>query len=94
MTTGAAAGLIAAGLLGGQWRPQELPSQVEWLWWTGMFFWLMGILMLAARSAHAARGARGRPWSAVAPTFTASPARCSPNRGRAEPTGTDRPGST
>jgi MFS family permease len=46
VTTGAAAGLIVAGLLGGQWRPHELPSQVEWLWWTGMFFWLAGILML------------------------------------------------
>jgi hypothetical protein len=46
VTTGAAAGLIVAGLLGGQWRPHELPSQVEWIWWTGMFFWLAGILML------------------------------------------------
>jgi Family of unknown function (DUF5706) len=46
VTTGAAAGLVFAGLLGGQWRPHELPSQVEWIWWTGMFFWLLGILML------------------------------------------------
>jgi hypothetical protein len=46
VTTGAAAGLIFAGLLGGQWRPHELPSQVEWIWWTGIFFWLVGILML------------------------------------------------
>ncbi|MDP9850142.1 Pycsar system effector family protein [Streptosporangium lutulentum] len=60
VTTGAAAGLIAAGLLGGQWRPQELPSQVEWLWWTGMFFWLMGILMLAGAICPRSAGRAGQ----------------------------------
>ncbi|WP_433363659.1 hypothetical protein [Streptosporangium sp. CA-115845] len=46
VTTGAAAGTVVAGLLNGYWRPGELSSRIEWLWWTGMFFWLMGILML------------------------------------------------
>ncbi|MBB2910925.1 hypothetical protein FHS43_002190 [Streptosporangium becharense] len=46
--TGAAAGGVVAGLLDGRLRPGELPGQVEWLWWAGMFFWLLGLLMLAA----------------------------------------------
>ncbi|GAA4209873.1 hypothetical protein GCM10022252_76930 [Streptosporangium oxazolinicum] len=46
-TTGAAAGVVVVGLLNGHWRPGELSSKVEWLWWTSMFFWLMGILVLA-----------------------------------------------
>ncbi len=38
---------VLGGLLGNGWRPEELPSQVEWLWWTGVFFCAMGTLMLA-----------------------------------------------
>lgn len=45
-----AAVLLAVAVLGGLvasgWRPQELPSQVEWLWWTGVFFCAMGGLAL------------------------------------------------
>ncbi|MER5644671.1 hypothetical protein [Streptosporangium sp. NPDC002524] len=47
-TTGSAAVAVAVGLLNGHWRPGELSSKVEWLWWTSMFFWLMGLLVLAA----------------------------------------------
>ncbi|MEV7011291.1 hypothetical protein [Streptosporangium sp. NPDC051022] len=36
---------VAGGLLAGNWKPGRLPSQVEWLWWTGAFFCVMGILM-------------------------------------------------
>ncbi|WP_433242319.1 Pycsar system effector family protein [Streptosporangium sp. CA-135522] len=45
-----AAVLLAAAVLGvvlgNRWRPGDLPSQVEWLWWAGVFFCVMGILML------------------------------------------------
>ncbi|MEU4829373.1 hypothetical protein [Streptosporangium sp. NPDC023615] len=43
---GAAAGVVVAGLPSGYWRPGELPSQIEWLWWMGMFLWLTGLLVL------------------------------------------------
>ncbi|MGC5015282.1 hypothetical protein ACLQ2R_31360 [Streptosporangium sp. DT93] len=45
-TTGAAIGAVVAGLATGYWRPGELPSQIEWLWWMGMFLWLTGLLVL------------------------------------------------
>lgn len=38
---------VFGGLLAGRFRPQGLPGQVEWLWWTGVFFCVMAILMLA-----------------------------------------------
>ncbi|WP_326643125.1 hypothetical protein OG884_06435 [Streptosporangium sp. NBC_01755] len=60
VTTGAAAGAVVAGLLNGYWRPGELSSKIEWLWWAGMFFWLMGILMLVGALYHRIAGLAGR----------------------------------
>lgn len=52
LLTAAVAGL----LLGNGWRPDRLPSEVEWLWWTGVFFCVTGILMLVgALYPHSAR---------------------------------------
>lgn len=48
IAAGVVAGVVAVGLLNGYWRPGELSSKIEWLWWTGLFFWLLGILMLVA----------------------------------------------
>ncbi len=59
-TTGAAAGAVAAGLLNGHWRPGELSSKIEWLWWTSMFFWLMGLLVLGAALYRRTAGLAGR----------------------------------
>lgn len=59
-TTGAAAGAVVVGLLNGHWRPGELSSRVEWLWWTSMFFWLMGLLVLAAALHRRTAGLAGR----------------------------------
>ncbi|MFB9680323.1 hypothetical protein [Streptosporangium vulgare] len=59
-TTGAAAGAVVAGLLNGHWRPGELSSRIEWLWWTSMFFWLMGLLVLAAALYRRTAGLAGR----------------------------------
>ncbi|GAA2900064.1 hypothetical protein GCM10010517_65630 [Streptosporangium fragile] len=47
-TTGTAAGAVVAGLLDGRLRPGELPGRVEWLWWAGMLFWVLGLLLLVA----------------------------------------------
>lgn len=59
-TTGAAAAAVVVGLLNGHWRPGELSSKVEWLWWTSMFFWLMGILVLAGALWRRTAGLAGR----------------------------------
>ncbi len=58
--TGAAAGAVAVGLLNGHWRPGELSSKIEWLWWTSMFFWLMGMLVLAGALYRRTAGLAGR----------------------------------
>ncbi|MFI6512080.1 hypothetical protein ACIBCT_31140 [Streptosporangium sp. NPDC050855] len=44
--TGAAAGAVVTGVTTGHWRPGELPGQTGWLWWTGAFLWVMGLLVL------------------------------------------------
>ncbi|MFF5210693.1 Pycsar system effector family protein [Streptosporangium sp. NPDC000396] len=41
------AAAVFGGLLAGRLRPQELPGQVEWLWWAGVFFCVMAIVVLA-----------------------------------------------
>lgn len=60
VTTGAAAGAVVIGLLNGYWRPGELSSKIEWLWWAGMFFWSMGILMLVGALYRRTAGLAGR----------------------------------
>ncbi|MEV8632600.1 hypothetical protein AB0395_13175 [Streptosporangium sp. NPDC051023] len=59
-----AIGLLVAAVLcavaAGMWKPQELPSQVEWLWWTGGFFCVMGILMFGAALHPLSAGFAGR----------------------------------
>ncbi|MGV9773760.1 Pycsar system effector family protein [Streptosporangium sp. NPDC003464] len=42
-----AAAAVLGVLLGNRYGPDGLPSQVEWLWWAGVFFCVMGVLMLA-----------------------------------------------
>ncbi|MEU3167666.1 hypothetical protein [Streptosporangium sp. NPDC006930] len=59
-TTGVAAGAVAVGLLNGHWRPGELSGKVEWLWWTSVFFWLMGILTLTGALCGRTSGLAGR----------------------------------
>ncbi|MEU8384114.1 hypothetical protein [Streptosporangium sp. NPDC048865] len=59
-TTGAAAVAAVAGLLNGHWSPGQLSSRAEWLWWTSMFFWLMGLLVLAAALHRRTAGLAGR----------------------------------
>jgi hypothetical protein len=58
--TGAAAGAVVVGLLNGHWRPGELSSKVEWLWWTSLFFWLLGILVLVGALYRRTAGLAGR----------------------------------
>jgi len=59
-TTGAAAGAVVVGLLNGHWRPGDLSSKVEWLWWTSVFFWLVGILVLIGALCGRTSGLAGR----------------------------------
>ncbi|MFF3440069.1 hypothetical protein [Streptosporangium sp. NPDC002721] len=59
-TTGAAAVATVVGLLNGHWSPGQLSSRAEWLWWTSGFFWLMGLLVLAAALHRRTAGLAGR----------------------------------
>ncbi|GHH66451.1 hypothetical protein GCM10017673_11950 [Streptosporangium violaceochromogenes] len=59
-----AAGLLGAAVFGGLaacvWSPGGLPGQTEWLWWTGGFLCVMGILTLAAAIHPLSAGLAGR----------------------------------
>ncbi|GAA3085462.1 hypothetical protein GCM10010485_24420 [Streptosporangium carneum] len=42
------------------WKPQVLPSQAEWLWWTGGFFCVMGVLASVGALHPLSAGLAGR----------------------------------
>ncbi|GAA4227740.1 hypothetical protein FHR32_000738 [Streptosporangium album] len=71
------AAAVAGVFLGNGWRPDRLPGEVEWLWWTGVFFCVTGILMLVGalypRSARLAGRTVERRRSYAARTHAESP---------------------
>ncbi|MFD0891010.1 hypothetical protein ACFQ08_41230, partial [Streptosporangium algeriense] len=51
---------VVAAVVAGTLKPDVLPGQVEWLWWTGAFFCTMGGVMLVGALHPLSSGLAGR----------------------------------